>query len=76
MLRHNRLNQLKKEKVTKDINFDNFSALRENKILMLANLSLKTYFFIEVIEPAFVKITITGKRKKVVNRIYWARLAH
>ena len=24
---------------------------------MLANLSLKTYFFIEVIEPAFVKIT-------------------
>ena len=31
---------------------------------MLANLSLKTYFFIEVIEPAFVKITMTGKRKK------------
>ena len=50
MLRHNRLNQLKKEKVTKDINFDNFSALIENKILMLAILSLKTYCFLEVIE--------------------------
>ena len=60
MLRHNRLNQLKKEKVTKDINFDNFSALIENEILMLEILSLKTYFFLEVIEPAFVKITITG----------------